>query len=434
MGKSGMVMEMNGGAAHTAALIVGGGAAGMLAAVRAAERGLAVTLVEGQSVFGKKLRLTGKGRCNVCNACAPTEALRAVTRNPKFLYSAFHRFPAEETMRFFEGLGVPLKTERGKRVFPVSDRASDVAEALIRRMRQLGVRCVQDRAVELLAEDGHICGVRTAGGSLACSRVLLCTGGLSYPGTGSTGDGYRMAAALGHTITPLRASLVPLECEAEDRADCEAMQGFSLRNVKLTARDAGGTVRWSGQGEMLFTHFGVTGPLVLSASAHLREPEEGRGAKSVEGAGRYCLEIDLKPALDEERLNARVLRDFEKYKNRAFRNALDDLAGRSMIPVLLRRSGIPPDTKVHSVTREQRHRLVKLFKAFSLRVRGPRPIAEAIVTSGGIAVGEVNPHTMESRLVEGLFFAGEILDVDAYTGGFNLQIAWSTAHLAAAHL
>ena len=393
----------------------------MMAALKAAERGRSVVLIEHNPFCGKKLRITGKGRCNVCNSCDVRAFLQNVPGNAKFLYSALNRFPPSETMAFFEGLGVPLKTERGNRVFPVSDNAHDVARALEAAMKRAGIRLLHDSAAEVLTEGGAVCGVRCAENEIACPSVLIATGGASYPLTGSTGDGYRMARALGHTVTPLRPSLVPLE---SDDPDCAEMQGFSLKNVVLTLFDRNDKAVYSELGEMMFTHFGVTGPLVLSASAHMRDMS----------AAPYRLEIDLKPGLDEKKLDARILRDFDAYRNRDFANALGDLAGRAMIPVLVRRSGIPGDTKVNSITREQRQALVRLFKAFPVSVRGTRPIEEAIVTSGGVSVKEIDPRTMRSKLVDGLFFAGEILDVDAYTGGYNLQIAWSTGALAGENL
>lgn len=403
--------------AETDVVVIGGGAAGMIAAITAAERGRHVVLLEHEKFCGRKLRITGKGRCNVCNACEIKAFLQNVPQNPKFLYSALNRFTPRDTMAFFEESGVPLKVERGNRVFPVSDNAHDVANALEKRMRRAGVRVLIAQAEEIIVRSGAVRGVKTSEGDIACESALIATGGVSYPLTGSTGDGYRMAEKLGHTIVPPRGSLVPLE---SDDDYCAEMQGFSLRNVTLTVRDAAGKTVYSELGEMMFTHFGVTGPLVLSASAHMRGMPEKK----------YSLEIDLKPALDEKKLDARILRDFEKYINRDFRNALDDLAGRAMIPVLVRLSGIPEDTKVNSITREQRRTLVQLFKAFPVSVSGARPVSDAIVTSGGVSVKEIDPRSMQSKLVQGLYFAGEVIDVDAYTGGFNLQIAWSTGHMA----
>ena len=403
------------------AVVIGGGAAGMMAAVAAAGRGRNVILLEHERFCGKKLRITGKGRCNVCNNCDVKTFLQNVPVNPKFLYSALNRFSPADTMAFFEGLGVPLKTERGNRVFPVSDNAHDVAKALERAMRQAGVRVLYENALEVLTADGAVTGVRSSGGEIACESLLIATGGVSYPLTGSTGDGLRMARQLGHTVTPLRPSLVPL---ISDDPDCAEMQGFSLKNVTLTLFDRAHTPLYSELGERMFTHFGVTGPLVLSASAHMRSPEQAP----------YTLEIDLKPGLDEKKLDARILRDFEANINRDFANSLGGLAGRAMIPVLVRRSAIPPDSKVNAITRAQRQGLVSLFKHFTVSVSGTRPVAEAIVTSGGVSVKELDPRTMGSRLVGGLYFAGEVIDVDAYTGGFNLQIAWSTGRMAGMHL
>lgn len=388
----------------------------MLCAAVAAQRGLAVALLEPNRMLGRKLRITGKGRCNVTNACEVKTVLEHIPTGGKFLYSALNRFPPESAMELFESLGVALKVERGNRVFPVSDQAGDVAGALVRNLERAGVQVLHHAAKRLKIEDGIITAVETDAGSIACRSAVICTGGLSYPATGSTGDGHRLAKEAGHTIVPCRPSLVPLESQDEY---CAEMQGFSLKNVTLTAFEDDRRI-YRDLGEMMFTHFGVTGPLVLSASAHMREME----------GHSYRLEIDLKPGLDEEKLDARILRDFEEQKNKEFKNALGGLAGRTMIPILVRLSGIDPETKVHSITREQRLNLVRLFKHFPVRVSGKRPFAEAIVTAGGVSLKEVNPRTMESKLVQGLYFAGEVLDLDAYTGGFNLQIAWSTAYVA----
>lgn len=403
-------------------VIIGGGAAGMMAAITAAERGRSVTLVEHNDFCGKKLRITGKGRCNVCNDCDVKTFLQNVPRNPKFLYGALSRFTPADTMAFFAENGVPLKTERGRRVFPVSGKAHDIANALEKRMKRAGVSVLISDVKAVLAENGAVRGVKTAEGEIPCESVLIATGGLSYPLTGSTGDGFRFARSLGHTIVEPRPSLVPLE---SGDPDCGELQGLSLKNVRLTALDSRGQTVYTELGELLFTHFGVSGPLVLSASAHMRDFSRGE---------RYCFALDLKPGLDDERLDARVLRDFEKYKNRDLGNALGDLLPRKLIPVLLRRCTIPPETKVHSVTREQRLRLVQTMKAFQIPVLGPRPIAEAVITSGGVDVGELDPRTMQSKLVRGLYFAGEVIDVDAFTGGYNLQIAWSTGRLAGTQL
>ena len=398
--------------------MIGGGAAGALCAALAAGRGLDVVLLEPNRMLGRKLRITGKGRCNVTNDCDAREFISAIPGDGRFLQSAIHKFGTSDTKALFEGLGVALKTERGSRVFPESDRADDIADALTKLARENGVRVLRERATRILTDEaGAVRAVASGGGEIECEAAVICTGGLSYPGTGSTGDGYRMAGELGHTIRPCRPSLVPLE---SPDAWCREMQGFSLRNVELSAYEDEKLI-YKALGEMLFTHFGVSGPLVLSASAHMRRF----------GECRYRLSIDLKPGLDEKKLDARLLRDFEKYSNREFRNSLGDLAGRAMIPVLVELSGIPGDTRTNSVTRQQRAALAQLLKHFPVSLSGPRPIAEAIVTSGGVATTEVNPRTMESKLVPGLYFAGEVLDLDAYTGGYNLQIAWSTAFVAA---
>ncbi len=397
-------------------VVIGGGAAGMMCALTAAERGIDTLLLEPNRQLGRKLRITGKGRCNITNNCDVKTFMAHIPGDGRFLYSAVNRFSPADVIAFFENRGLPLKTERGNRAFPRSDNANDVAGLLTKLCAQAGVRVLHTAAEKILTEDGAVTGVRTGEGPVSCRAAALCTGGLSYPLTGSTGAGYRFARELGHSVTPLRPSLVPLE--SPDPA-CGQMQGFAPKNVVLSAYEDDKLI-FREQGEMLFTHFGVSGPLVLSASAHMRRW----------GQAKYRLEIDLKPALDEKTLDARLLRDFEKYANRAFKNALTDLAGRAMIPVLVERSGIPGDIKVHEITRTHRQNLLRLFKAFPVPVSAPRPIDEAIVTAGGICTKEVDPRTMGSKLVRGLYFAGEVLDLDAYTGGFNLQIAWSTGYVA----
>ena len=399
------------------AVVIGGGAAGMMCSAVAAERGLDVILLEPNKILGRKLRITGKGRCNVTNNCDIREFLNNIPGDGRFLYSALNRLSPRDTMELFESLGLHLKTERGNRVFPVSDNANDVAGALQRCMNRAGVRIVHTSAKHIITEVDTVTGVETCDGVIECRAAVICTGGLSYPLTGSRGAGYKMAQKLGHTVTPTRPSLVPLE---SDDDYCAEMQGFSLKNVTLSAYEDDKLI-YKELGEMLFTHFGVSGPLVLSASSHMRRF----------GEAKYELRIDLKPGLDEKKLDARLLRDFEKYANRDFANSLGDLAGKAMIPVLVRLSGIPAETKVNSITREQRHELLRLLKSFPVSVSGPRPIDEAIVTSGGVSTKEINPRTMQSKLVGGLYFAGEVMDLDAYTGGFNLQIAWSTAYVAA---
>ncbi len=397
-------------------VVIGGGAAGLMLAATAAERGLSVTVLDPNQKLGRKLRITGKGRCNLTNHCDVKTVLANMPGDGRFLYSAMSRFSPADVMAWFEERGLKLKTERGNRVFPVSDNANDVADLLMKECRRYGVRFLRTKAKAICSVDGRVSGVVTEETTINCRAVAVCTGGLSYPLTGSTGDGYRFAKSFGHTVTAPQASLVPLESEDEY---CAQMQGFALKNVSLSAYEDDRLI-YRELGEMLFTHFGVSGPLVLSASAHMRHMD----------SRKYRLEIDLKPGLDEKKLDARLLRDFEKYANREFKNALVDLAGQSMIPVLIDLSGIPEDTKVHDITREQRMRLLRLFKAFPVSVSGKRPIDEAIVTAGGVNPKEVNPRTMESKLMPGLYFAGEVLDLDAYTGGFNLQIAWSTAHTA----
>ena len=398
-------------------VVAGAGAAGMMAAVTAARQGAKVVLIEPNEKVGRKLYITGKGRCNVTNDCRVDRLLASVPRNGKFLYSAFSRFSPQDTIAFFEKLGVPLKVERGNRVFPQSDRAADVIDALWKELRRCRVELRQDRVTEVAVSGGRVSGVKLEkAGLVNCEAVLLATGGASYPRTGSTGDGYRIAEALGHTITPIRGSLVPLE--SEDRA-CSQLQGLSLRNVVLRMKNQRGKTVYQEQGELLFTHFGLSGPLVLSASAHMDFARD-----------RYAAHIDLKPALDEEKLDARLLRDFGERANQDVSNALGALVPRSMIPVMAERTGIDGQTKVRDIRREQRRRLLDALKDFTVDISGPRPVEEAIVTAGGVKVSQVDPKTMQSKLVQGLYFAGELLDMDGYTGGFNLQIAWSTGYAA----
>ena len=397
-------------------VVVGGGAAGMMAAICAAERGASVTLLEPNERLGKKLNITGKGRCNVTNNADLETLLANTPKNGKFLYSAFSRFDGRDAMAFFEKLGVPLKTERGNRVFPVSDRAFDISGALEWRLKALRVSMVRDRAVHLEIEEGTICGVQGERREYPAQAVILATGGVSYPATGSTGEGHRMAAEAGHTVTPLRGSLVPLR---EQGNLCARMQGLSLRNVGLTVFENSKKI-YTDFGELLFTHFGVSGPLILSASAHMRHFEKKT----------YRLEIDLKPALDEQQLDKRLLSDFTKYANSDFCNALNDLLPQKLIPVVVELTEIPPHQKVHDLTKDQRRGLLQLLKHFPVVIAGPCPVTDALVTSGGIKVGEIDQKNMESKVVKGLYFAGEVIDVDAYTGGFNLQIAWATGRAA----
>ena len=395
-------------------IIIGGGPAGMLASIVATQQGNKVLLLERNERLGKKLLITGKGRCNVTNNCSAQEVLQNVPRNGRFLFSAMENYPPASIMEFMESHGCALKVERGNRVFPVSDKSASVLESLRNVMHRSGVQIRTERAYEILTDENGVCGVKTDKETISAKWVILATGGVSYPATGSTGDGYEMARKLGHTIVEPEGSLVPLECAG---TDCSDMQGLSLRNVAVKLLNAKNKVLYKDFGELLFTHFGVSGPTVLSASAHMK--------------GANCrLVIDLKPALDESKLNDRMLRDLEQYKNRSMENALTDLLPRSMIPVVLKRLNVAGDMQANSFTKQQRRALVELLKAFSLDITGKRPVAEAIITSGGIKTSEIDPKTMESKKIPGLYFAGEIIDCDAYTGGFNLQIAWATAYAA----
>ena len=394
-------------------IVIGGGPAGMFAAITAARRGKKVLLLERNDRLGKKLLITGKGRCNVTNDCEAAEVLQNVPRNGRFLFSSMVAYPPQKVMGFFCESGCDLKTERGNRVFPVTDCSSSVLDALQRELRRSGVTVRTGRVTEILSSENGVTGVAVGQERFESDWVILATGGLSYPTTGSTGDGYTLAQKLGHTITTTEGSLVPLEAGP----DCAEMQGLSLRNVSVKLLSGKGKVLFTDFGELLFTHFGVSGPTVLSASAHLK----GEGCRLI---------IDLKPALEEAKLNERILRDLQMYKNRAMENALTDLLPRSMIPVVLKRLNIDPSLQANSLNKQQRRALVELLKAFPVEITGKRPVAEAIITSGGVKVSEIDPKTMESKKVPGLYFAGEIIDCDAYTGGFNLQIAWATAYAA----
>lgn len=400
-------------------IIIGGGAAGLTAAGVAGRRGLPVTVVERNPRMARKVMITGKGRCNVTNACTVEEFIAHVPENGRFLYSALNAFSPQDTMDMLKEMEVPLKVERGNRVFPCSDKAVDVVDGLVRFAKTGGCRFRQGRAIRLLLEDGVCCGVELENGErLEAYAVVVCTGGLSYPLTGSTGDGYELARQAGHTVTTLRPSLIPL---ISGDQWCREMQGLSLRNCALKVIDTRtDKCIYEDFGEMLFTHFGVSGPLILSASAHMRQME----------SDRYRLSIDLKPALDPEQLDKRLQRDLEENRNSDFANSLGALLPRKMIPSAVALSGIPGDKKSHSVTREERRRLAALLKAFPVTISGFRPIEEAVITSGGVSVKEIQAKTMESKLISGLYFAGEVLDVDAYTGGFNLQIAFSTGAAA----
>ncbi len=399
-------------------VVVGAGAAGMMAAGRAAELGAKVVLIEKNQRVGRKIMITGKGRCNLTNNCEVRTFIENVPVNPRFLYSAINYFTPQDAMEFFELMGVELKTERGNRVFPVSDRAADIVDALREYVLSSGVKIVNDAARELLLEDGAVAGIKAEKETYYADSVIVCCGGKSYPLTGSTGDGYRLAAQAGHSVTELKPSLVPLE---SSDGDCKSMQGLSLKNiaVKIIDNKTGKTV-YTDFGEMLFTHFGVSGPVILSASSHIRDISEGK----------YTLSVDLKPALNFEKLDRRIQNDFRENSNRDVSNAFSKLLPRKLIVPVLKRWGVEFDRKCNSITRAERHALCELLKGFTIDIKGFRPIEEAIVTSGGVKTTELSPKTMESKLVSGLYFAGEVIDCDAYTGGFNLQIAWSTGRLA----
>ncbi|WP_409968639.1 NAD(P)/FAD-dependent oxidoreductase [Bengtsoniella intestinalis] len=397
-------------------VVIGGGAAGMMAAISAARNGANVTLLEPNHRLGMKLNITGKGRCNVTNNATQEELLNHMAKNGRFLYSAFSRFDGKDCMSFFEELKVPLKTERGNRVFPVSDRSFDVSNALEWEMERLKVRVMHTRATALEVEEEYITSVATTGETLYCDAAIIATGGLSYPTTGSTGDGYELAKSVGHTVTDLAGSLVPL---LSPDSCCKDMQGLALRNISMAVVDEKGKKAFQDFGELLFTHFGVTGPLVLSASAHMHDFSKN-----------YRLVLDLKPALSEEKLEARLLRDMKERANQNVKGLVGGLVPSSMVMVIIRRCNISQYTKVHSITKEQRQKLISVLKGFEIAITGARPVKEAVVTTGGVSIREVNPNTMESKLVKGLYFAGEVLDVDAYTGGFNLQIAWATGKAA----
>ncbi len=400
-------------------IVIGGGAAGMMAAIAAAENNHQVLLLEKNEKLGKKIFITGKGRCNVTNACEVEELFKNVMSNPKFLYSAFYGFDNMRTYSFFEEADCPLKIERGERVFPVSDHSSDVIKALAKKMQQLGVEVrLHAEVKDLISEEGCIKGIRLANGKTEyADSVVVATGGISYASTGSTGDGYRFAENTGHKLVERKPSLVPFETEETFVKD---MMGLALKNVSVTV-EADGKEIYNGFGEMLFTHFGVSGPLILSASSYYVQKTYGKKAK---------LFIDLKPALTQEQLDKRILRDFEENKNKVFKNVLGGLFPARLIPVMVELSGISPDKKTNEITKEERKAFVALIKKLPLTITGVRGYAEAIITKGGVSVKDINPSTMESKVVKGLYFVGEVLDVDALTGGFNLQIAWSTGYLA----
>ncbi len=395
--------------------VIGGGPAGMMAATAAAEAGKKVILLEKNEKVGRKLAITGKGRCNVTNACAIEELLENVPTNGNFLYSAFYGFSNADVMNFFEARGVPLKVERGKRVFPVSDRAYDIVDALRAAALGAGVKIIRDEAVEVKAENGQVVSVLGKRAEYPCDGAVIATGGAGYRQTGSTGDGYRFARSLGHTVTDIYPSLIPIETVE----DTKPLQGLSLRNTAMKVKNPDGKVVYEDFGEMLFTHFGLSGPMILSASGHLGKNPKG-----------FRFIFDVKPALGDEKLDERILRDFSENSNKDIINSLGALLPAKLIPYVLKLAGIDPRLKINSVTRLQRKSLRDVMKNLEFTASAYRPINEAIITSGGVSVKEINPSTMESKLVKGLFFAGEVIDVDAYTGGFNLQIAFSTGRLA----
>jgi predicted Rossmann fold flavoprotein len=397
-------------------IIIGGGAAGSFAAVQLLKRGKKVLIIEQNNVIGKKLVITGKGRCNLTNNSSVEEHMLNIPHNSRFLFSIYSQITPQNVMAMFEDLGVPLKTERGNRVFPVSDNAKDVVNALSNEIRRQGAVIVGEKATELIVQDGVCVGVKCRDKEYFAENVILATGGLSYPHTGSDGSGFELAKQVGHTITPLSPSLVPLEC---NESFCNDLMGLTLKNVTLTIKTKANRRVFSEQGEMLFTHFGISGPIVLSASAHLDSD-----------LSKYTALIDLKPALSLERLNDRIRRDFNNNLNKDFKNSLNELLPQRLIETVIKLSNIPPEKKVNVITKEERETLAKLLKALPLTFKSFRSINEAVITRGGIDVKEINPKTLQSKLIQNLYFAGEIIDIDAYTGGFNLQIAFATAYVA----
>lgn len=399
-------------------IVIGAGAAGMMAGGTAARLGASVTILEKNSRVGRKILITGKGRCNVTNNCDEQTFIQNVPVNGRFLYSAISSFNTQDTIDFFEGLGLPLKTERGNRVFPKSDRAMDVVDTLHSFVTDSGCKIINDSAKELITENGEVIGVKTENNTYYADSVIICCGGKSYPLTGSTGDGYTLAKQAGHTISDLKPSLVPLESH---NPDCKAMQGLSLKNVSLKIVDAkNNKTVYSDFGEMLFTHFGMSGPMILSASSHIRDISDRK----------YIAQIDLKPALSFEQLDKRLQNEFTINSNKDVSNSFSKLLPRKIIVPVLKRWGVAFDKKCNSITKEERKKLADILKCFDVEISGFRPIDEAIITSGGVKTSEINPKTMGSKIVRDLYFAGEVIDCDAYTGGFNLQIAWSTGHLA----
>lgn len=416
-------------------IVIGGGPAGMLSAISSAKSGNDVTILEKMDMLGKKLLITGKGRCNITSSIPIEDFIKNIPGNGMFMFSSFNNFNNQDIIELLKKEGVETKVERGNRVFPISDKSQDVQKALIRAVKKLGVSIKLNARVEdiLVNENNEVYGVKAnvdgKKEEIKADKIILATGGKSYPGTGSTGDGYKLAEKLGHTITKIRPSLVPLTAnERKGLAMCKSMQGLSLRNVEIKIKDISkNKVVYEDFGEMLFTHFGVSGPTILSGSAHLLRY---KNVDELLDTGKIVLSIDLKPALSEEKLDDRILRDFNEEKNKEFKNSLDKLLPQKMINTIVELSGIMPSKKVNEITKKERLNLVRILKNLEIEISGFRPIEEAIITSGGVNIKEINPKTMESKIVKGLYFAGEIIDVDAYTGGFNLQIAYSTGYTA----
>ena len=409
-------------------IVIGGGPAGMMSAITAAENGNEVLIIEKNSTFGKKLLITGKGRCNITSSLYMSEFIKNTPGNGMFLYSAFQNYTNTDIIEFLRKQGLEIKEERGNRIFPVTDKSIDVLNCFEKRIKELNIKYMLNTTVEkILIKNYEVLGLRTNREIIKAEKIILATGGKSYPLTGSTGDGYRIASELGHKITPIRPSLVPLEIY--EREECKKLQGLSLKNVKIKIEEDKKVI-YEDFGEMIFTHFGISGPTILSGSAHLvryKNIDEKLKNKNIK------LSIDLKPALTEEQLDDRILRDFKEFKNKQFKHSLDKLLPQKMISVIIEQSKIEPEKRVNEVTKEERKRLITLLKNFEITIKGFRPVEEAIITSGGINIKEINPKTMESKLIKGLYFAGEIIDVDAYTGGFNLQIAYSTGYTAGMH-
>ena len=402
------------------AVIIGGGASGLFLGANLSQMGKKVLIIEHSEKCGRKLLITGKGRCNVTNDCSAEEVMKNIPRNPRFMYSALDKFSPEDTINFFENLGVKLKTERGNRVFPQSDQAGEILSALMDANRKAGTEIIHDNAQSLVIKDGKALGVKCSQGEFSGRNIIVATGGKSYPKTGSTGDGYKFARQAGHTVTEIHPSLCPLV--AKNKSECASAMGLSLRNCGLSLFKKGTKKAvYTDLGEMLFTHYGFSGPMILSASAHIEDFDKNE----------YFITTDLKPGLSEKQLDARILRDFGDFPNRDFSNSLGKLLPAKIISLIVKRSGIPPEKKVNQISREERERLVKIIKNLEFDLAGTRPVDEAIITRGGVNVKEINPKSMESKITENLYFVGEVLDVDGYTGGFNLQIAFSTAYCCA---